>query len=384
MQTKQHYYDDIYLDVLETKVIHSKQIDGLYHTVLEETILFPEGGGMLADKGSINGQPVVDVIKKDQIIYHLTNQPLDNDIVINLDMNHRITAIQGHDAQHLLSAILRQDYNLNTISHHIFDDYCDIVLDGQSYPDDMIEKLQNKANHLIMSDSVMEIFFVDKKDLDQYNIKDNPKYDNPVRITNIKALSDYNACGCLHFSSLRYIQAIVILDIEQTSRGLRLTYVAGNQLIAYLSNQNKLMKQVYLDTKSNKDNVLFNLNNILNKNQELSSDYNALKTDYYQFKIETLAKDNQMIILDDISNAKDLKSIALTITSSDQDLLALLQAPIEDNYSFVLAKSPSCQVDIESILAKIKENHLVKGGGKGLSLSGQSSSNIASIIKDYL
>jgi len=384
MQTRQTYYDDIYLDYLEANVISCKEYNYKYYTILDETIFLPEGGGMLADKGFINDIEVIDVIKKDGEILHITHIPLEGSVNLKLDLDNRLKAIQGHDGQHLISAILRKDYNLNTISHHALDNYFDILLDCESVDPSIIEDVQAKANALIVSDDKLDIFYLDKSELDRYNIKDNPKYDNPVRITNIQSLGDYNACGCLHFSSLRHLQSLIILDVENTSRGVRITYTVGQALLDYFNKQNKIVNKLFNISKSNADNVLANMENLIAKNEHLTSELNDIKNHYYQIKIESLINNQEFLVVDDVHHAKDLRNIALLISSSSYAVAGILQARVEDHYSFIIVKSKTSEYDIEDLFNKIKAKHELKGGGKGLSISGQSPDNIAKEIHEYL
>lgn len=41
-----------------------------YNVILEDTILFPEGGGQPCDHGFLNGKPVIDVQRKGAEAYH--------------------------------------------------------------------------------------------------------------------------------------------------------------------------------------------------------------------------------------------------------------------------------------------------------------------------
>jgi alanyl-tRNA synthetase len=385
MKTLTKYYDDIYLDHLSSKVISSTLKDDYYYTVLDETIFFPEGGGMLADKGSINGIELINVIKKDNVIYHLSKEKLFGDVELRLDLDNRIRAIQNHDAQHLLTAIFEKDYHLDTISHHVFDNYCDIILTGEIINQKIIDEVQTKANNEILNDTSMEIFYVDKNELNKYGISDNPKYSNPVRITNIITLNDYNACGCLHFSSLKSLQSLVILGYENTSRGFRVTYTVGKNLTDYFSTENIMLKKLYTITKSNQDNIITNISNILEKSNQVSKEYNEIKTKYYASLVESkLNGSDKFFIIDEITNPKDLKNISLNITKSDKDIAALLQANTAESYSFILVKSPNSSTDIEVLFNKIKQDHNIKGGGKGLSISGQSNLDLTSIINKYI
>ncbi|WP_423364161.1 hypothetical protein [Mycoplasma sp. P36-A1] len=385
MKTEVLYYNNINEYEFDATVLESTEKDGLFYSILDKTAFYPEGGGMSNDIGTINGIQVEHVMKKDDEIYHVTSQKLEDDVHGIVDMHNRTIMIQGHDSQHLLTALLELDYGFNTISHHVHDNYYDIVLEGDNLTPQIIEQISAKANQLIIDDAVMEIFYIDKTELGKYGLKDNPKYTNPVRITNIVALNDYNACGCLHFESLKKIQSLVILDYENTSKGYKLTYTCGLALVDYFSKMNENMKQVYALTKSNEDNLIKNINTIYDKNKELTDEYNIMKTNYYDLAIEKLLKDkDEFVIFDSVSNSKDLKNISAKIAKQDYNVSALIQAKNHDNYQFVLVKSSTSDLDIVKVFNQLKNDFDIRGGGKGQSISGKSDIDVSKIIKNYL
>lgn len=387
MKTKVLYYDDIYQNEFNAKVIDSYEKDGLYYTMLDVTAFYPEGGGMSHDKGKLNGIEIINVIKKDGEIYHVSAEEISGDVKGEVDLDYRMLMIQDHDAQHLLTGIFEGDYNLVTVSHHIHEDFTsDIYLEGEDEVTlKMIMDVQKKANQIIRDGSELEIFFVDKSELGKYGLKDNPKYSNPVRITNIKAINDYNACGCLHFNQIANVQAIIILGFENTNRGVKVNFTAGQALINYYSYMTYNMGEVYKLTKSNAQNVVTNVTNLLERSEQTQRDYNELKTKYYAKIFEDLLNtDEKFVIFDEVEDAKDLKGMTSFITRSEKDIVGLLQAHNGDSYSFVLAKSATSDYDLNALLTKLKADHEIRGGGKGQSVSGQSSTNISEVIKNYL
>ena len=59
------FYRDTYMTTFKARVTDcSVQADGLCRIVLDQTAFFPEEGGQAADKGTIDGQEVLDVLDK--------------------------------------------------------------------------------------------------------------------------------------------------------------------------------------------------------------------------------------------------------------------------------------------------------------------------------
>ena len=69
--------------------------------ILDDTILFPEGGGQPADRGRLGSVAVVDVQRRGGEILHFLDSPIDagrHQLV--LDWTRRFDHMQQHTAQH--------------------------------------------------------------------------------------------------------------------------------------------------------------------------------------------------------------------------------------------------------------------------------------------
>jgi Ser-tRNA(Ala) deacylase AlaX len=100
------YEADPYATGLTTRVQRQGEHAGRRFVVLADTVLFPEGGGQPADRGNIDGVPVIDVQRQDGELRHFIASRLAADIVtVHLDWARRFDLMQQHTGQHLLSAI---------------------------------------------------------------------------------------------------------------------------------------------------------------------------------------------------------------------------------------------------------------------------------------
>jgi|GEM_PF-143265 len=102
--------------------------------VLAETIFHPQGGGQPADKGMINGVPVLAVNSDKDIIYHyldprqLRNKRfvIDQQVTLSLDETFRMQCQRSHTAGHLITDIVELD--------PLFEIYQAKVLKGHHFP----------------------------------------------------------------------------------------------------------------------------------------------------------------------------------------------------------------------------------------------------------
>lgn len=72
--TRKLYYEDVHqtdFTAVVMECVPDKE-EGYYRIVLDASAFFPEEGGQSADKGTLNGQEVLDVSIKQGILYHKT------------------------------------------------------------------------------------------------------------------------------------------------------------------------------------------------------------------------------------------------------------------------------------------------------------------------
>lgn len=383
MQTKQLYYESIDLLEFEANIIEVKKDKDVFHVILDQTAFYPNSGGMLGDYGYLDDIKVLDTLKiNDEIIHVLEKEPLNKKVKGVVDKKRRFNNIQIHDTQHLLTAILEKDYNLKTVSHHNLDTYADLVLDGPYLDDKIIKEVEVYANELILKQTKLDLFYLNKSELSKYNIQDNPKYSDPVRITNIEGLDDYNACGCLHFNNLSNIQAIKIFGYEKVKNQYRILFTCGLVMLDYLGTLYDIFSDLKVLSKSNEDTLVETITNVYEKNKNQSREINEIKTKYYELLVNDLnqQENNIKVYYQEDLTMDDIKIFANVITNYDKDIVALLQIKNNDSYSFILAKNRANEYDLKGLFEQLKEKYQVQGGGSPFSINGQSKQDLSQII----
>ena len=386
MKTEILYYDDIKLLEFDAEIIDMIEENNEVQVILNKTAFYPESGGMSCDVGYLDNCKVIKVIKKnDEIVHILDSKPTNTMVHGKVDAYTRHTNIQIHDAQHLLTGLFEKDYNLITTSHHVHGDYCDLVLEGQELTLDMMVEIERKANELILDKRKLDIFMIPKSDLPKYGLKDNPKYTDPVRMTNIEGLDDYNACGCLHFDNISQIQAVKCLSIEKAGKQNKILFTAGLRMLKLFGDYNDIIKELKVLTKASEDAITDKVQTLLDKNSNLIKELNETKSELYNSILATLINDNNIIIYTSPNdNFDDLKIMANSIINYDKHIKGLLQMKKGDKYQFVIVKQKDMDYALEDLFAVLKKELNVHGGGKGLMITGQSDVDLTSEIEKYI
>lgn len=223
----------------------------LYAVELEDTILFPEGGGQPHDVGFISfgteKVPVNQVLRDKLTAVHVTPRPVPvgTEVLLDIDWDRRIDIMQQHTGQHLLSAVL-DTYNLETLSWSMGTqiNYLEIP---RKLEDHEIEEVTAKINEIIVQNKPIEVHTPDKHghDIDTSHIPDD--YDlsqGIIRVVKIGNI-DANPCCGTHLTATGQIQAISLLhQVKIRGDNSRLHFICGARVSAQLQSYHKLLKDV--------------------------------------------------------------------------------------------------------------------------------------------
>src|SRR5215813_2961419 len=110
--TARLYYTDCYLREFDARIV-DRTADAVY---LDRTAFYPTSGGQPFDTGNIAGAVVIDVIDEGDRIAHRMGSAIDGEVVrCAIDWQRRWDHMQQHTGQHLLSAVLQEDFGLRTV-----------------------------------------------------------------------------------------------------------------------------------------------------------------------------------------------------------------------------------------------------------------------------
>ena len=195
---------DPYLTELSVRVVETGAQGGRPWAVLDDTILFPEGGGQPADRGALGGVRVVDVQVVDGAVRHYLASPVsDGQVELHLDWDRRFDHMQQHTAQHLLTAVAADRLGWETTAFHLGPETCDIELAAASVaPADLIRleaevaseiRAARRVTHRRVQPEAMASLPVRTRGLPE-------GHEGDVRLVEIEGI-DLNTCGGTHLRS---------------------------------------------------------------------------------------------------------------------------------------------------------------------------------------
>ncbi|CUS20209.1 LAQU0S01e01464g1_1 [Lachancea quebecensis] len=239
-----------------------------YEIELLDTILFPEGGGQPSDTGKIevlgsNRTIIVSLVFRSRLrAVHLVDEYVQpgSKVRISIDWDRRLDFMQQHTGQHLLSALLENEWGLKTVSWSMGgvptpkrsqlgpSDFFNYIEIERKLSKDEVSKLSLLCNRYITVDP-QKIEVIERKldstgpEVDTSKIPDN--YDlekGTLRTIDIGQL-DSNPCCGTHLKNTFQIGSIFISPAQSSVRGSnsRLSFMCGSRVLNYTDSMHSIV-----------------------------------------------------------------------------------------------------------------------------------------------
>lgn len=213
--------------------------------VCKDTVLFPEGGGQNSDHGIINDVRVLSVRRAGDTAVHFLETSQDwgpgTAVTQVVDWDRRWDNMQQHSGQHLLSAILENEHNTNTLSWWLAESCASKV--GVSYieldnpvTEATLAAVQERCNEVIRDARPVNVmtYNVGDPELDKAHTRGLPAdHTGPVRVVTITGV-DTNLCCGTHVSSTSQLQMAHLIGSETKKNKHYVYFLFGGRVSAYL------------------------------------------------------------------------------------------------------------------------------------------------------
>lgn len=180
--------------------------------VLDTTLFYPEGGGQPNDEGALafdgKKSAVVDVQKSDTI-YHTLDGPVPEPgqtVTGTIDWDRRYAHMRYHTAQHLLSAVLLEDFDARTTGNQLYTDRARIDCAYDRFTDAELGAIEDRVNELIEDNRPVTWTTMEREraetelDPDRTRLDLLPDSITSVRIVTVEGI-DRTACAGTHVSN---------------------------------------------------------------------------------------------------------------------------------------------------------------------------------------
>lgn len=257
------YYQDSNLLECEAQVVQVVEIElplaqhpqldsahRLVDLVLDQTIFYPEGGGQPWDLGTIQGFSVIQVQKKDGLVYHRILLELSQGLLspgqrvtCKVDSHRRRDYQQQHTGQHILSACLLVVGDHETLSVHQGEEYLMIETSKPEISQEEIEKIQAKANSIIEENVLVRTQWVTDQEIHRYPLRRKPKVSGAIRLVMIGEY-DCVACGGVHLERTGQVRVIQHLGTEKIRGRIRTIWKVGDRALADYQTKTQITRRL--------------------------------------------------------------------------------------------------------------------------------------------
>ena len=249
------FYLDPWLKEADVVVKATKPVVNRGSTILgvllSETIFYPEGGGQPADLGFIEDKRVMDVQEIEGEIWHyieLQNEKEEeilkpgSAVHLSLDWPRRLYHMQQHTGQHLLSAVLEEEYGIHTISFHLGTEYCTIDVSAKDPAELPLAQIETEVEAWIERDASVLVHYCPPEDISTFRLRKRPPINEAViRVVEIQGY-DCSPCGGTHLERTGQVRALKVLSLERYKGHVRMYFASGAHAI-------ELMSRAYEDNR---------------------------------------------------------------------------------------------------------------------------------------
>ncbi len=227
------YEREPYLTELDTVVVEVGEMAGQPWAVLEDTVLYPEGGGQPADHGRLGEAHVVDVRTHEGAVRHLLERPVaPGPTRVSVDWARRFDHMQQHTGQHLLTAIALGRFGWRTTAFHLGPALSDVELDVPTLSRDQLDALEDAVAAEIRAARPVRARRVSPEEAALLPVRSRllPEgFSGDLRLIEIEGL-DLNTCGGTHVRCTAEIEGLKLVATEAMRGGTRVFFVAGGRL----------------------------------------------------------------------------------------------------------------------------------------------------------
>lgn len=230
MPTARLYFDDPLTFEFDAKVVRHGRIGESPTLVLDRSAFYPEGGGQLADRGSLGELSVIDVqVDETGDVHHLVEGELPAagvELVGRIDVERRRLHMAEHTGQHVLSRALLEEAGAETVSARLGESACTIDLDRSGLDEASLARAERLASSVVDADLTVRAFFPDPAELATLALRREPKVSDEIRVVTIGSF-DATPCGGTHATHTSQIGLLTIVGSERYKGGTRVTFTAG-------------------------------------------------------------------------------------------------------------------------------------------------------------
>ena len=365
--TKKLYWDNSYETSFTAEVI-SITPEGV---ILDKSLFYPQGGGQDCDKGRLEKEELIFKIefvskKGENIIHHISSKDenkikVGDNITGEIDWDYRYGVMRAHSAQHILSALIKNKYNIDTA--HATISFEDVSLQiAQAINDDQFNEVIKEFNRVCTIENhefQTKVVHRDEIDINEKQIRGKIPEQGQVRLVELKNY-DLICCGGTHVKNTSEIGPIFIYEFN---KGTNFKFIVGSKALNQFTTDNYRILNYGRNFNLPALNIVENFQKQLDKKLIVQRNYEILSNTVLQ-----LVSQNPKKILNDVKIGCirmdfDYKNIQKSFKDFPEDYLLIILE--EKNKIRILSNTEKASAN--EVLQKVLKKFGGKGGGSSFS-----------------
>jgi len=359
-QTVKLYREDPLLETFTATVLEVRELgDDGFGIILDRTAFYPEAGGQPADEGQLGEAEVFDVQEEDG--------------EGSLDWQRRRDFMQQHSGQHLLSAVVLDEFSAVTRGFHLGEEESTIDLSVELSDEDL-SHTQSRINNLVDLNLSISTRFGGRDDpAVKAARKPPPPGIEEVRLVDIEGV-DSVPCGGTHLPSTSMIGGIHILA-GGTGRAhgfFRLSFICGGRLRRRLSSLDRISAELSVKLTTSPESFAERFEDMEEQIKDLKREITDLRKALIPLRVSALLEGAEkvgsarivMTRIDDLS--PESLPILVSALTAHTDVIALVGAEVSGTGRIIFARGEDFDIDMGAILGEAAT--MLGGGGGGSSV----------------
>lgn len=366
------YYQDATISEFQATVVKTGSEEGRNYIVLDNTAFYPTGGGQPHDTGWIHGLEIIDVEKVDDEIRHYTAADVSNisgEIFAKLNWTRRFDHMQQHTGQHILTAAFVELFDMATTSFHLGTEMVTIDLNVSDVTDEQLAAAEKRANEIILENRSIEIKWVSKDELANYNLRKDVSVDEDIRLVIIPDF-DYNGCGGTHPTCTGQVGLLKILATEKMKQQIRIHFVCGQRILQQLAMRKNILSDVARQLNASEEQAAEAMRKFATATKQTEKNLKDAQDALLQYEAQALASEAIAARTFENRSIQELQKLARFITEQNEQGIALLVATNDTKLQFVAARGKAQTTSMKTISAAVLPLINGKGGGNDILVQG--------------
>ena len=368
--TEKLYNDSVMLKSCKATVLACEEKDGKFFVELDKTVIFPEGGGQLSDRGKINDANVLHASEKDGRLWHECDAPVEvgAEVDVTLDWKVRLDRMQQHCGEHILSFVCWKLFDSQNIGFHMNEDFVTVDLDKALTEDELLQ-VEQATNAIIWENRPINVLNLESEEAAKLPMrKFNSNLKGILRIVAVEGADVCTCCGT-HPPFTGMVGCMKIIRAERRKQGQRLEILCGARAMADYAKQNRILHNLAADLSSKveevperyaklKEDMAILLESLKEKTAKLLD----VELQEVLAEADTRADGAKLLhlVLDDAKNGKNL----MPKLGALENVVSVVLAVQPERISYFVALGKNTAGDCRAYIKLLNDTFGGRGGGK--------------------